>query len=64
MSDQKNTRADGAAFVALAAVILVMSIGLALWTDIHVVARGAIAVISGIVAAAVTFITVSRRESP
>lgn len=62
MSDSTSKRADAAASVALFGVILVLSLVLAVWTDLHVVARGAIAIVCGIVAAAVTYAMVKRRS--
>ncbi len=61
MPQDKSRRADAAASVALFGVILVLSLALAAWTDLHVVARGAIAIVSGVVAAAVTYVLVNRR---
>lgn len=61
MSEKKSQRADAAASVALFGVILALSLALTLWTDLPVVARGAIAIVSGIVAASVTYAVVSRR---
>lgn len=63
MTDKKNKQAETAASVALFAIILIVSIALALLTDMHVVARAAIAIGSGIVAAAITFVLVRRRRS-
>jgi len=56
-----SKRTDAAASVALFGIILVVSVALATLTDIPVVARGAIAIVAGIVAAAVTFSVVRRR---
>jgi hypothetical protein len=61
MAPNRNRRADAAASVALFGVILALSLALAVWADLHVVARGAIAIVSGIVAAAVTYAIVSRK---
>ncbi|GAB2848811.1 hypothetical protein ACFQ0P_06285 [Microbacterium insulae] len=61
MTPNRTRRADAAASVALFGVILALSLALAVWTDLHVVARGAIAIVSGIVAAAVTYAIVSRK---
>ena len=61
MAENRTKSADTAASVALFGVILVLSLALALWTDLHVVARGAIAIVSGVVAAAVTYVLVNRR---
>lgn len=61
MTEPKKRSADAAATAALFAVILILSIVLAALTDLPVVARGAIAVVSGIVAAVVVFSLVSRR---
>lgn len=61
MTPNRTRRADAAASVALFGVILALSLALAVWTDLHVVARGAIAIMSGIVAAAVTYAIVSRK---
>jgi hypothetical protein len=57
----RDRRADAAASVALFGVILALSIILAVTTDMHVVLRGAIAIVAGVVAAAVTFAVVRRR---
>lgn len=61
MTEKKKSAADAAASFALFSVILVASVVLALTTDLHVVARGGIAVAGGIAAAAVTYILVKRR---
>lgn len=62
MAEKRTRRADAAASVALFGVILVLSIALAAWTDLHVVARGAIAIGGGIAAAGLTYALVSRRS--
>lgn len=63
MMTQKNKRAEMAASVALFVTILIVSIALALWTDMHIVARGGIAIGSGIAAAAATFVLVGRKRT-
>lgn len=63
MTKQKNKRAEMAASVALFVTILIVSIALALWTDMHIVARGALAIGVGIAAAAATFILVGRKRT-
>ncbi len=63
MADNRNRRADAAASIALFGVILILSIALAVWTDLHIVVRGAIAIVSGIIAAAVTYALVNRKSS-
>ncbi|MDX2024810.1 hypothetical protein [Microcella sp.] len=63
MSEKKTDFANGAATAVLFLVILLVSIALALWTDIPVVARAAIAIVSGIAGAAITFISLSRGRS-
>lgn len=63
MTEKKNKQAETAATVALFATILIVSIALALLTDMHIVARGAIAIGGGIAMAATTFVLVGRRRS-
>jgi len=63
MTSQHSRAADAAATAALFVVILGVSIVLALTTDLPFVARGAIAVVVGVVCAALTFIAVKRRTS-
>ncbi len=60
---RRDRKADAAASVALFGVILALSLILAATTDMHVVLRGAIAIVSGIVAAAITFAVVKRRQA-
>lgn len=52
--------ADAASMAALFVIILAVSIALALWTDLNIVVRGGIAIGSGLIAALVTFLLVSR----
>ncbi|MFJ5697208.1 hypothetical protein [Arthrobacter sp. NPDC093139] len=47
--------------LALFATILIVSIGLALWTDMNIGLRGIIAIVAGIAVAAVTLALVNRR---
>lgn len=61
MPRKRESPANAAATAVLFIVILLVSIALALWTDIPVVARGAIAVGVGILGALVTFLAVNRR---
>lgn len=56
-----SNSANGAATAALMIVILLMSVGLAVATDIATPIRWGISVVSGIVAAGVTYAVVSRR---
>ncbi|WP_169076986.1 hypothetical protein [Microcella alkalica] len=63
MSNQRKPRADVAATVALLVVITVVSIALAIGTDLDVFARLFIAVGAGLVAAIVTYIAVGRRRA-
>ncbi|KJQ52454.1 hypothetical protein [Microbacterium sp. SA39] len=59
MTARSNRKGGGAATAALFVTILLVSIGLALWTDWHIVLRGLAALGAGLVAAVVTSI-VSR----
>lgn len=52
---------ESASMVALFITILLLSVGLALWTDLHIILRGVITILCGIAAAAVTFIVVRKR---
>lgn len=63
MAKTQRKRADVAAYLALIGVITLLSLGLALWTDLPIVARGAIAVVSGIIAAAITYSLVQKKRS-
>lgn len=53
---------EGPSMLVLFVWILLVSIGLALWTDWHIVVRGLVAVVTGIAAAAVTYV-ISNRSS-
>ena len=61
MSKERNSAADGAASTVLFVVILLVSVGLAMGTDLNIVVRGGIAVVAGIIAAVLTYVLVSRR---
>lgn len=61
MSKERNSGADGAASTVLFVVILLVSVGLAMGTDLNIVVRGGIAVVAGIIAAVLTYVLVSRR---
>lgn len=61
MAEQRSKASETAASVALFLTILVVSVALALLTELHVAARWAIAIGTGMVAAAVTYITLKRR---
>lgn len=62
MAAPKRTRADGAAFIALAVVALVVNIGLAALTDLDVAPRWGLTVVSGILAAGAAYAVVTRRD--
>ncbi|MEC5180505.1 hypothetical protein [Arthrobacter sp. CG_A4] len=59
-SPRSKPPGEPASMVALLVTILAVSIGLALWTDMNIGLRGLIAVVTGIVAAAITLIVVNR----
>ncbi|PDQ35406.1 MAG: hypothetical protein B5766_06165 [Candidatus Lumbricidophila eiseniae] len=63
MTASWKQKGDSAATAALFVTILLVSIALALWTDWHIVVRGLVAVVVGVIAAVVTFITRSRTRS-
>ena len=52
---------ESASMLALFATILIVSIGLALWTDMNIGLRGLVAILSGIAVAAITLTAVNRR---
>jgi hypothetical protein len=54
---------ESASMLALFGTILLVSIGLALWTDMNIGLRGLIAIVCGIAAAATTMIVVNRRAA-
>ncbi|GAA2907763.1 hypothetical protein JOD62_001268 [Microbacterium keratanolyticum] len=54
--------ADTAAMIALFGTILVVSIALALATDLHIILRAVLSIIAGVIAAAVTHVVVSNRR--
>lgn len=53
---------DTAAMIALFATILVVSIALALATDLHIILRAVLSIVVGVIAAAVTHAVVSNRR--
>ena len=59
-SSRRRPPGEPASMVALFATILVVSIGLALWTDMNIGLRGLIAIVAGIAAAAITLAVVNR----
>ncbi|HKS01129.1 MAG TPA: hypothetical protein VJS86_05575 [Arthrobacter sp.] len=62
-SSRSKPPGEPASMLALFATILAVSIGLALWTDMNIAWRGAIAIAAGIAAAAITFAAVNRRAA-
>lgn len=54
--------ADTAAMIALFGTILVVSIALALATDLHIILRAVLSIVVGVIAAAVTHAVVSNRR--
>lgn len=60
MADNRRKTADTAAMVALIVVILIASIAFAQLTDWHIVVRGLVALVLGLIAAVTTFIVVGR----
>ena len=62
MSDKKKITPQSLSSVVLFVVILGVSIAIALLSDLNPFARGAIAVVAGIVAAAVSYVLLDRRH--
>ncbi|NQD89255.1 hypothetical protein HP499_15825 [Paenarthrobacter sp. CM16] len=54
---------ERASMAALFVTILAVSVGLALWADIHIVLRWLIAIVTGITTAGITLAVIKRRES-
>lgn len=62
-SSRSRPPGEPASMAALFVTILVVSIGLALWTDMSIGLRWLITIVAGIAAAAVTMIVVNRRAA-
>jgi drug/metabolite transporter (DMT)-like permease len=62
MSDKRKFTPQSLSGVVLFVVILCVSIAIALLSDLNPFARGAIAVVCGVVAAAVSYVLLDRRQ--
>lgn len=62
MTKTEKKTADTAAMIALFGTILVVSIALALATDLHIILRAVLSIVVGVIAAALTHAVVSNRR--